>query len=91
MIIGGVAADEIGGALTALCSVAGTKIVVSSLQCGHSTVRVSPLAKPLASNSMCPLQYLQKHFANRGAETLITFRVLASVEDVKTGKRQKLR
>jgi hypothetical protein len=34
----------------------GTKIKVSNLQWGHSTVRVSPLAKSLASNSICPLQ-----------------------------------
>jgi hypothetical protein len=69
----------------------GTYNLVSNPQCGHATA--SPAR--MASNSMCPLQYWQKHFTNRGAETCMAFRVLASVEGVKpgnvAGKRQKLR
>jgi hypothetical protein len=47
----------------------GTKIIVSILQCGQSTVRVSPRPKPLASNSMLPLQYWQRQVTKRGGSS----------------------
>ena len=43
----------------------GTEMFVSCRQCGHSTLRVSPLANPLASNSIWPSQCWQRQVTKR--------------------------
>ena len=79
--LGGVDGGEAGGGFATLWPLARTKRVVSNPQCGHATT----CPALVASNSMCPLQYWQEHFTNRGAEGLIGFRVLAPPEGVKPG------